>query len=128
MPTLALDGAGDLLLDASKRLAVVRNADEVAVALRARFRLIRGEWFLDTQQGLPWIGAILGVKKPDMRIVRQILTDVIINTPGVATLDELTAVLDAETRNLAVTFIVTATDGGTITATALDQPFIVKAV
>ena len=87
----------------------------------------RGEWYLDTQQGLPWFGAILGVKNPDMRIIRQIITDVIVHTPGVVSLDEIDVTLDARTRNLAVAFRVTASDGSTITAADFDEPYLVGA-
>lgn len=59
MKTLSLVN-GDIALDSTGRLAVVTGAEALRQKLETRLRLYRGEWFLDTSSGVPYLQRILG--------------------------------------------------------------------
>ena len=125
MPTLAQDSNGDLLLDAGKRLTVVTGAAEVAVKVRSRLKLATGEFWLDTRVGTPHLQRILGIKAPDLNVIKALYSKILLETPGVAGVNSLAVALDGKTRALSVAFSVRASAGGTVTATSLDKPFVV---
>jgi hypothetical protein len=71
----ALDANGDYTVG-----QVLANTPQaVAQAVRTRLLLWRGEWFLDTTDGTPWLQGILGHNTNyDLEIQQRIL-----GTPGV---------------------------------------------
>lgn len=75
----------------------------VAQAILTRLKLWRGEWFLDTSDGTPYLTQILGErpgKNPDAAIKARIT-----QTTGVTLLTAYSSKFDGNTR----TFTVTAT-------------------
>ncbi len=95
---------GDLLLTNSQ-LTWIRADDQqsvIAQKLRIRLRFFAGEWSLDTTQGLPYFTLIF-VKNPNLPRVKAIFRQVILTTPGIASLQTFSLVLDS-TRTATVTF------------------------
>lgn len=92
-------------------LQIVRDDDAIVQQLTIRFQFFKGEWFLDRRIGIPYFTDIL-VKSPSLADVRAIMNQVIVTTPGIAELQELTLDLDATTRKLDLSFAALKDDGG----------------
>lgn len=75
------------------------SADGVAQNVLTRLKLWRGEWFLNTNSGTPWLQEILG--KHDA--VDVVLRTRILETPGVNAITRFETILDPDTRRLTVT-------------------------
>jgi hypothetical protein len=125
MSTFYTDADNDLQLDSNGRL--VFESDEVvaaAVKLKNRFQRFRGEWFLDTREGIPYFEFVF-VKNPNLDVIRRIFTEVILSTPPIETLDKLELFYLPGERLLAFEFEARAADGRVIQGGS-GQPFIVN--
>ncbi len=108
---LEIDGdnpvEGDLLISEIGQLVLVGNvADtrglEVQQHVRGRLRFFLGEWFLDARQGFPYFRDVF-VKNPSRQSIISSLRRTVVETPGVAQVDELTLRVD-ELRQARVSF------------------------
>lgn len=88
--------------------------DKARIAQQAKIRLLRwrGEWFLNTRDGLPYIEHIL-VKNPNLLHVRELLHDELRTIEGVKRVSKLMLSMDRQNRVLTVNFAL-ETDYGTI--------------
>ena len=85
------------------------SSEAVAQAVRTRLLLDRGEWFIDTRDGMPWSNEVLGertVATRDSAIKKRIL-----GTTGVTQIDSYESVLDPQNRRLTVTASITTVYG-----------------
>ncbi len=124
MSSFAQTLEGDIAL-VHGRLKLVTGAEEKAQKINNRLRLFLGEWFLDTRVGTPWYGVILGVKNPELVIIRRLFRTVIMSVDGIADVEELDLRWDRETRELAWDFRV-LDDEGTEIVGGSQTPFIVE--
>lgn len=108
----------DLLLDADGDVTIA-NGDvvfssgipAVVQSVRLALNLFRGEWFLNLDEGVPYIAndvvteseAILGGKYNEIR-TRRVFRDAILAAPGVVELTSLAVSFDSATRSLSVQF------------------------
>lgn len=102
MRDLMLDSSGDIVVEEND-LALVDGAEQVAQRLRTRLRLIQGEWFLDTEAGLPWFTDILG-KNLDFDRTEAVLRREILSTPGVLEIASFSLDYDPQARTLELRF------------------------
>lgn len=102
--------SGDLDVTAG-RLSIVDGVRSLAQTIGTRCKMVRGEYFADLDQGVPFVGTIL-VKRPDAPLIRAIFREVIEETPGVTEVEELSYSLDDATR--------TATLRGRVRGTAAE--------
>lgn len=110
----------DILLDLNTHditpgdydLPLVRGVDLIRQRLKQRILTILGEWFLDTEIGLPWFQEF-SEKGVDMDRVRALIIRQIVETEGVTDLVEFDLALDKRTRKMTVNFRVLA-DGSDI--------------
>lgn len=72
----------------------------VAQAVVSRLRLLAGEWFLDLQEGVPYVGGVLG--KHTQGSYDPILRERILGTQGVTQILSYESLFDGETRQLTV--------------------------
>lgn len=106
---IALAADGDL--DFSNReLHLVDGDDAIVQHCAFRLRFVRGEFFLNDEIGTPYFDTIL-VKNPDLVAVRVILRQVMLETPGVKSVDTLVLALDRATRRATVSARMTKDDG-----------------
>ena len=95
-----LDANGDYTFGGRHTDFYLDSPDAVAQAVGTRLRLLRGEWFLDKQEGMPWREQVLGKYTApgyDNAIRQQIL-----GTLGVTELTAYESVLATESRALSV--------------------------
>ncbi|MDU5474032.1 MULTISPECIES: hypothetical protein [unclassified Pantoea] len=59
------DDGGDYTFGQGDDTWLINSPEAVAQAVKTRFLLWRGQWFLDTTEGTPWIQSVLGKQKPE---------------------------------------------------------------
>lgn len=100
---MALNASGTDVEIGPRGFRFTRGAEAVAQRILVRLRNIKGEWFLDLENGVPWFQSILGSKFSEPEI-RGIVADVIGKTPGVTETISLIISFDASTRRLDISF------------------------
>jgi hypothetical protein len=107
---------GDLFLDETgDAVALTELGAEVAQRLTVRFCFFRGEWHLDLLAGTPWFQYIF-TKVPSDQIIRTVLSRVILDCEGVASLQSLTYDISAA-RVMSVRFKARLDDGSLLRST-----------
>lgn len=109
MSTLKLAGNNDIEIS-DNTLKIITDIDEIAQLLKTRLKLYRGEWFLNTSVGVPWLQEVLG-KVNTKNGIESIIKDEILKTPGVRSLESFELDIDTVNRSLTVTFKVNTGSG-----------------
>lgn len=94
-----LETAGHDLALVDGNLVLCTDVRAIASHVESRLRFFLGEWFLDLREGMPYFQEVL-VKNPDISVVRSLLSRVILETPGVTTLDTADFTYDPAERTL----------------------------
>lgn len=100
---------GDLLIT-NNSLTLTVGAEAIRQHLQCRLRLFFGEWFLDTSLGVPWFEEIL-TKQQTFSVVREILKNVILGTPGVISITKFNFDYEPTGREATLEFSALSTDG-----------------
>lgn len=87
-------------------------AESVAQRVKTRLYLLKGEWFLDTTAGVPYLQKI-ATKPVDVAYAESVLKQTILQTDGVASITEWSADLNRQTRKFSVACRVTTIYGTT---------------
>lgn len=112
---------GDLVFSDGD-LVLTAGPEGVCQLCVLRLGTIRGEYFLDEEEGMPWFEnenrdrAILG-RTFDERYVREQATNILNSTPGVGKIVSITVDYVVATRTGTLTFVVQTTFGEEITGT-----------
>jgi hypothetical protein len=95
-----LDPLGDMTFGAGALNFWRDQAEGVAQNVGSRLRLLRGEWFLDTSEGTPWQGGVLGTgtRQTADLVIRQR----IVQTEGVDELVSYASSFNPDTRRFSV--------------------------
>lgn len=97
---LAVDPAtNDLFTRADGSLALVRDAEAVGQHVRQRLKTFRGEWFLDTAAGVPWLSEVLG-RQYDPALAEAVIKAEILDTDGVTDITSFSVRFNRQTRGL----------------------------
>ena len=83
----------------------------VAQAVQTRLMLFRGEWFLDTTDGTPWMTEVLG--KNTRATYDAAIRQRILGTPGVIELVSYSSDLDTDARQVAIAATINTVYGQT---------------
>jgi hypothetical protein len=100
----------DFSLDDGGQMLGVQGAERIAQHVRTRIETRRGDWYLDTTVGVPYLEEIF-VKDPDLTVIRASLVGEITDVPGVQRIVSLDLTFEAGTRTLIVDFEVLTDDG-----------------
>jgi hypothetical protein len=84
----------------------IEGAEEMAQGVRIRWRLIRGEVFLDVLAGPQYVGLALAKGTPPQRIEAE-LVEQALAVPGIVSVDEIDVQPDYTTRTAVVTCSIT---------------------
>ena len=82
------------------KLVLTDMSDEVAQNVRIRLQTYEGEWFLDTELGVPWFQQILG--KKDTAVANLLIRQEISNTNGVSGIVSFNPLFNHLTRSLSI--------------------------
>lgn len=99
MKVRKLDVSGDMRLGRGAADFYQDEAEGVAQNVMTRLALWRGTWFIDVDDGTPWLQRILGKHEA----IDVVLRSRILETPGVLSLQSFETILDPDTRRLMVT-------------------------
>ena len=72
----------------------------VAQAVTTRLKLWLSEWFLDINEGMPWVQGVLG--KRDKAAADSTIREYILNTQGVLSILSYNSVLNSDDRKLSL--------------------------
>lgn len=89
----------------------INNPTAVAQAILTRLLLVRGEWFLDVTEGVPYRTDVYGFGTSGKR--DQAIKSVILETQGVVKIDSFESLFDPATRRYSVSCTVTTQYGKT---------------
>ncbi|GMG90652.1 hypothetical protein Cmtc_18720 [Cupriavidus sp. TKC] len=87
------------------------SPEAVGQAVLTRLRLLRGEWFLDKTEGMPWATEVLG--KYTSGTYDAAIRQRILGTQGVREIAAYSSSLDSEKRHLSVTATINTIYGTT---------------
>lgn len=94
-----LDENDDMSFGHGDRDYLINSPLAVAQSIKTRLSLWRGEWFLDTEEGMPWLTDILGKPKTPVEYIRM----KILETSGVKEIKSFETYQDQKTRKVTVT-------------------------
>lgn len=97
-----LDLNDDYSFGGSQRDFYRDNPEAVAQSVKTRLLLWLGEFFLDTEQGTPFLEGILG--KKSKQTADSTIQDRVLSTPNVVRITNYLSEVDSETRGLSVSF------------------------
>jgi hypothetical protein len=120
MADFLLTTAGDLDLSTND-VQIIEDLEAIRQELQIRYRFFLREWFLNPEEGIPYVEHVLKKNASETQI-RAILTDVALSTNGVSKVRSLNLDLDTATRTLTVTMEFGAVIGGVL----VYEPFIVE--
>jgi hypothetical protein len=101
-------------------------AEAIGQTIKCRLMMIRGEWYLDQNQGTPWIERIWVIGSNKEERLKAVFSSVIEGTPGVRRLTRITVEsFDPALRQAVITWEVVVETGQRISSEELDQPFLV---
>lgn len=89
----------------------INSPEAVGQSVLTRLRLWKGDWFLDTSVGTPYLTEILG--KVPQEIADQAIQDVVLNTVGVLGLSAYFSSYDSAKRTLSVSMTINTDFGST---------------
>lgn len=107
MKVRKLDASGDMKLGHGNSDFYADSAEGVAQNVVTRLALWRGTWFIDIDEGTPWLQQVLGKKTA----VEAVIRDRILQTPGVQELTNFQAIFDPDTRRISVQATITTAYG-----------------
>lgn len=84
-----------------------------------------GEWWINPDEGIPYIQSIIGQKGISRTVVLTIFRQALLQIPGVARIDSLNFTLNNATRAASVVFAVVFDDGAIIRSTDFG-PLLIK--
>lgn len=116
MKVRKISSSGDYQMGHGNADFLQDTPEAVAQNVMTRLALWRGRWFIDTQDGTPWLQQILGKHEA----VDVVLRSRILETPGVTAIDSFEAVLDPDTRRLTVSATISTQYGQTSFQEGLD--------
>jgi hypothetical protein len=99
----------DYVFGAGEGEFLVNSPETVAQAIKTRLNLWQGQWFLNTQQGVPYLQSILG--KRNLMTAEREIANAILETPGVKKIEALSVSIQA--RRVSVNAIVVTLYGTT---------------
>lgn len=93
----------DLELTADGKLLLVEGAEYVGQAIKIRLQFLKGEWYLDLREGVPYLQTLFQRGASD-ELIRRVLQDAVAKAPGVKSIISFDLSIDRQTRELSVSF------------------------
>lgn len=91
------NGLGDI----DKNAHLVTGAEAIRQRILLKLSIWKGEWFLDSDVGMPYVDEILG-KRGALDLLRRMVKKKVEETPGVIQVTKITVNMSAAYRNASV--------------------------
>lgn len=104
MRVRALSVTGDYQFGRSQGNFLLDTPAAVGQLVGTAMRLLQGEWFLDTQAGMPWAQEVLG--RGTVNFYDLVIQDYVLSIQGVASIVTYASKLDGVTRRLTVSITI----------------------
>lgn len=102
---------GDVVLNgADGDQLMIYGIDGIASDLKAAWQTVKGESFLDLNDGLDWYGIVFG-RRPDLGAITQEFRRVALTVPGIVALRKFIPSIDTATRTLSADYEAEANTG-----------------
>ncbi len=88
--------------------------DAPAQAVKTRLALWQGQWFLDTQEGMPWKTRVLGNRTADTR--DPAIRAHVLGTQGVQRISDYSSALNRDTRAFSANLVIDTIYGRAVVA------------
>lgn len=95
------DENGDYTFGSGDDTWLINSPECVAQSVKTRFELWRGQWFLDTSEGTPYVQSVLGKQRSDVYILA--IRERLQTTPGVNSILSFNTNNDGTTRRVTFT-------------------------
>lgn len=105
---LALDANYDLALQGQDLAPLVTDNDAIVSDVEATLQFMKGEWFADLSQGLPWFQQILGPKNPNLTTMRNQIFQAIAARKGITQVLSVIVTPNFPTRTASITWLAQA--------------------
>lgn len=105
----------DLEFDNSMHLKIADKTEDVQQRLILKTELIKGEWYLDKNEGIPWKEIFSETGEDQVKMTRTVIRNMLNNDKGVVEIKELNVWQDLKTNILNINFKVMATDSNEYT-------------
>ena len=105
------DADGDYTFGRGDDTWLVNSPECVAQAVKTRFLLWYGQWFLDTTAGTPWVQSVLGKQRPEAYSLA--IRQRILETQGVNSILSFDTTLNASSRRVVFTATIDTIYGST---------------
>ncbi|HAW2832190.1 TPA: hypothetical protein JLR02_000796 [Escherichia coli] len=109
------DVNGDYTFGSGDDSWLTDSPEAVAQAIKTRFELWYGQWFLDTTEGTPWLRSVLGKQRPE--VYNLAIRKRILETQGVSSITDFSSTVNSATRRVVFTATI-ETLYGTTTVTS----------
>lgn len=100
----------DLEFDNSMHLKIANKTEDVQQRLILKTELMKGEWFLNKNEGIPWKEIFSETGEDQIRMAKTAIRDMLNNDKGVIEIKELNVYQDLTKNSLNINFKVIATD------------------
>lgn len=110
-----LDADGDMQFGHGSLDIYKDSAEGVAQCVMTRLALWQETWFLDVDEGTPWLQDAIGKRM----LVESVVKDRILGTDGVESIEDFEAILDPDTRRITITATINTIYGSTSVETSL---------
>ena len=107
---------GDVVIEGND-LAIITGSRATRQRIEQKFRLWRGEWFLNTAAGVPWLQQVLG-QRPSQQVIFGIVRRVVADDPEVDEVLNIEVDYTGSERRLSISFRARLTDGSIINGEA----------
>lgn len=91
----------DLTVGPDNNLRLAMSVEAVGQHVRQRLKTFYGEWFLNTEVGVPWLDRILG-RRYDPALAEAVVKAEILNTPGVVEITSFSVSFVDDPRRLQI--------------------------
>lgn len=92
---------GDYTFGQGDETWLINSPETVVQAVKTRFELWYGQWFLDLNDGTPWIQSVLGKQRAD--VYNLAIRQRILDTRGVVSITDFSTTVDTDSRRVTFT-------------------------
>lgn len=100
----------DLEFDSNKHFAIADKTQDIKQRLTLKIELMRGEWYLDENEGIPWLEIFSLTGEEQERKALNEIRNVLLNDKAVKEIKSLTVEQDNTKSQLVIIFTVLCTD------------------